>query len=135
MAAQKGSAVLLKLYNGSSYDTVAGIRATSLSFNAQSVDVTDVESSGQWRELLADAGVKSASISGSGVFKDEDTSTAIRAEFFNQTHKSWELHIPGFGVVSGTFQLRELQYAGAHDGEATFNIALESAGALTFTAS
>jgi TP901-1 family phage major tail protein len=52
------------------FETIAGLRATRLSFNAESVDVTSLESAGGWREILGGAGVKSAAISGSGVFKD-----------------------------------------------------------------
>lgn len=134
MAAQKGKDVLLKIYNGSSYVTVGGLRTTALNFNSQSVDVTDAESSGQWRELLAGAGIKTASISGSGVFKDAASDEDVRAAFFDQTHDNWQLIIPDFGTVEGAFQIRELQYAGAHDGEVTFTLALESAGVLSFTA-
>ncbi|MBN4046381.1 phage major tail protein, TP901-1 family [bacterium AH-315-P15] len=137
MAAQKGKDVLLKLGNGDgppeTFSTVGGLRTTALNFNSQSVDVTDAASSGQWRELLAGAGIKTASISGSGVFKDAASDANVRQAFFDQTHDNWQLVIPDFGTVEGAFQIRELQYSGAHDGEATFTLALESAGALTFT--
>ena len=139
MAAQKGKDVLLKLGAGDgppeTFTTVGGLRTTSLNFNSQSVDVTDVESSGQWRELLTGAGVRSASVSGAGVFKDGTTDASVRTAFFDQTHDNWQLIIPDFGTIEGAFQVRELQYSGAHDGEATFSLALESAGELTFTAS
>ncbi len=133
MAAQKGKDVLLKIYNGAAYETVGGLRTTALNFNSQSVDVTNADSASQWRELLAGAGIKTASISGSGVFKDVTSDETVRAAFFNQSHDNWQLIIPSFGTVQGAFQIRELQYAGAHDGEATFTLALESAGALSFT--
>jgi TP901-1 family phage major tail protein len=42
--------------------------------------------------------------------------------------------IPGFGIVQGPFQITSLEYGGSHDGEATYEIALASAGALVFTA-
>ena len=66
MAAQSGKDMLLKLdQTGSgSFLTVAGLRTRSLSFNAASVDTTDQESAGRWRELLAGGGVKRASGSG-----------------------------------------------------------------------
>ena len=73
MSAQKGKDILLKvdeLANGS-FVTLAGIRTSRLSFNADTVDVTTAESAGHWRELLIGAGVKSAAIAGSGIFKDE----------------------------------------------------------------
>ena len=75
MAAQNGKDLLIKvdLTGDGSFATIAGLRATRVSFNAESVDVTSLESQGGWRELLGGAGVKSAQISVSGVFKDANT--------------------------------------------------------------
>ena len=42
--------------------------------------------------------------------------------------------LPDFGTVEGPFQITALEYTGSHDGEATFDVALESAGALSFEA-
>ena len=42
--------------------------------------------------------------------------------------------IPDFGIVEGAFQLTGIDYAGSHNGEATYEVALASAGALVFTA-
>ena len=38
------------------------------------------------------------------------------------------------GVVEGPFQITSLEYAGAHDGEVTFEISMESAGLISFEA-
>ena len=66
MAAQRGKDLLLKLdlTGAGAFETVAGLRATRIAFNAETVDVTNLGSAGRWRELLAGAGVRSASISG-----------------------------------------------------------------------
>jgi predicted secreted protein len=37
-------------------------------------------------------------------------------------------------MVEGAFQIVSLEFAGEHYGEVTFDLALESAGELTFTA-
>ena len=136
MSAQKGKDLLLKLDEASSgtFTTVAGIRANRISFNADTVDVTTAESAGHWRELLAGASAKSASISGSGVFKDAASDTALRQVFFGDQTPPFQVVIPDFGTVEGAFQITSLEYAGTHDAETTFEIALASAGALTFTA-
>jgi TP901-1 family phage major tail protein len=134
MSAQRGRDLLLKIGDGASpenFTTVAGLRATTLAFNAQSVDVTNSDSADMWRELLG-AGVKSATISGSGVFKDAASDAALRAAFFNQTLANWQIVIPSFGVVSGPFKLTSLQYEGPYDGEVKLSLSLASAGALTF---
>ena len=60
MAAQKGKDVLLKIGDGANpetYTTVAGLRARTLSLNAKSVDATDSDSTGRWRDGLAAHGV------------------------------------------------------------------------------
>ncbi len=136
MAAQSGKDMLVKLdQTGSgSFLTVAGLRTRSLSFNAASVDITDAESAGQWRELLAGGGIKRASVSGTGVFKDQTSDAQIRGLFFDGTVRDWQLILPDFGTVQGAFQITALEFSGDHTGEVTFNIALESAGELTFTA-
>jgi TP901-1 family phage major tail protein len=134
MAAQNGKDLLIKvdLTGDGAFVTVAGLRATRVSFNAESVDVTSLESQGGWRELLAGAGVKSASISGSGVFKDADTDERARQIFFDSETPDFQVIIPNFGVVEGAFQITGIEYSGNHDGEATYELSMASAGALTF---
>lgn len=135
MVAQKGKNLLLKLDSGSgAFVTVAGLRSKRIAFNSETVDVTDADSAGRWRELLAGAGVQRAAVSGSGIFKDAQSDALIRSRFFAGEISGWQVIVPGFGTVAGPFQITALEYTGAHDGEVTFETALESAGAVTFTA-
>lgn len=132
MVAQKGKDLLLKVGDGAGFVTVAGLRSKRLAFNAQTVDVTDAESVGRWRELLGGAGVQRAALSGAGLFKDQASDALVRSAFFAGEILAWQVVIPDFGTVSGPFQVTALEYAGSHDGELTFEITLESAGALAF---
>lgn len=134
MAAQKGKDLLLKILDGSSYVTVAGLRSRRIAFNAQAVDATNADSTGRWRELLAGAGLKRASITGAGVFKDAASDALVRASFFDGTLKTWQVLIPDFGTVTGPFQITALEMGGDHDREVTFDLTLESAGELAFAA-
>lgn len=136
MSAQKGKDLLLKVdSNGAgSFVTVAGLRARTLAFNAAAVDITNTESAGEWRELLAGAGIKTARISGNGVFKDAQSDETVRGLFFEGVQRDWQVIVPDFGTVAGPFQVTALEYAGQHDGEMTFELALESAGQLSFAA-
>ena len=136
MTAQKGRDLLLKIDStgGGVLQTVAGLRANALSFNAESVDITHQESAGAWRELLAGAGLKTANVRGQGIFKDAASDATIRSYFFNGTIRNWQVIVPDFGIVEGPFQITSLELAGRHDGEVTFELALESAGELMFTA-
>lgn len=135
MAAQKGKDLLLKLDASGSgvFVSVAGLRSSRLSFNAQTVDSTTAESAGRWRELLSGAGARSASVSGSGIFKDEASDAAVRNLFFADSIAVWRIVIPDFGTVEGPFQITALEYRGEHDDAASYDLALASAGALTFT--
>lgn len=137
MAGQKGRDVLIKIGDGAgaeAFTTVAGIRAKTISLNARAVDATSGESPDAWRELIAGAGVKSASVSGAGVFKDAASDATLQQIFFAQAVRNFQLAIPGFGILQGPFIVESLDYSGDHDGEAAFALTLSSAGALSFTA-
>lgn len=136
MTAQSGKDLLIKvdMTGDGMFETAAGLRATRISFNAETVDVTSLESVGGWREVLGGAGVKSASISGSGVFKDATSDERMRAAFFNGETPGFQVVVPDFGTIEGPFLVSSLDYAGSYDGEATYEISLASAGEITFTA-
>ena len=136
MAVQNGKDLLIKvdMIGDGQFETIAGLRATRLSFNAETVDVTSLESTGGWRELLSGAGVKSASISGSGVFRDAATDERARQIFFDAEMPDFQVVGPDFGVVEGPFQITAIESSGSHNGEATYEMTLASAGALSFVA-
>jgi TP901-1 family phage major tail protein len=134
MGAQKGKDLLVKIDGGSGFVTVAGLRSRKLAFNAEIVDITHAESINRWRELLAGAGVKRASISGRGLFKDASSDALVRQSFFDSAVNNAQVVVPDFGTIEGPFQISSLEFSGEHNGEVTFDLSLESAGALTFTA-
>jgi len=148
MAAQKGSALLLKIGDGASpetFATVGGLRSTSITMNDEAVDVTNKDSLGH-RTLLAGGGVNSVSVSGSGVFTDAASETSIKTAYFAQQNTSdgssaqtpafnnYQVIIPDFGTMTGSFMIASLEYAGEHNGEVTYSITLESDGYITFAA-
>lgn len=134
MTAQRGRDLLLKIDSTGTgtYVTVAGLRTNTLTFNSATVDSTAQDSAGTWRELLAGAGLKSAQIKGSGIFKNASSDATVRGYFFNDTIVNWQIVIPGFGTVTGPFQITSLDYAGKFDGEVTFDLSMASAGLLSF---
>jgi TP901-1 family phage major tail protein len=136
MAAQKGKDLLLKVDSdgAGTFTTVAGLRTRAIAFNAEAVDITHQESAGQWRELLAGAGVKQARVTGAGIFKDAASDALVRSYVFGGTIRDWQVVIPDFGTVEGPFQISTFELTGRHDGEVAFEIALESGGELTFAA-
>lgn len=135
MTVQAGKDLLIKIdLNGTGqFETIAGLRASRINFNAQTIDITSSDSENGWRELLGGAGIKSATLSGSGVFRDAATDARARQIFFDGDLPNFQVIIPDFGTVEGPFQITSLEYAGSYNGEATYDIALSSAGALRFT--
>lgn len=135
MAAQRGKDILLKVDDGTAqFVTIAGLRTRKFSLNTEAVDITHSESAGRWRELLDGAGVKRAGLTGSGIFKDATSDALTRQLFFDGLIRNWQIILPDFGTIAGPFQITSLDYRGEHSGEMTFDLALESAGALTFSA-
>ena len=132
MSAQKGKDLLIRVADGAGFTAVAGLRARQIAFNAETVDVTNADSAGRWRELLAGAGMRRASISGSGVFRDQASDLRLRQMFFDGVIDAFQIVVPDFGTVSGLFQITSLEYRGDHAGEVTFDMALDSAGPLSF---
>ncbi len=136
MTAQKGKDLLLKLDSdgAGNFVTVAGLRSRAIAFNARAVDVTHADSAGRWRELLEGAGVRSAALTGRGIFRDAASDASVREIFFAGAIRDWQVVIPDFGTVEGPFHIGAFELTGRHDGEVAFDIALESAGELAFAA-
>ena len=134
MAAQNGSGLLLKIGDGASpeaFTTVGGLRSTSITLNDEAVDVTTKDSS-SLRALLANGGVQTISISGSGVFTDAASETTLRGKFGASSFSNFQVIIPDFGTYTGAFMVASLEYAGEYNGEVTYSVTLESSGTITF---
>jgi len=134
MAAQKGSALLLKIDDGTgSFTTVGGLRSTSISLNDEAVDVTTKDSN-NFRELLANGGTQTISVSGSGVFTDAASETALKDAFGASEFVTFQVIVPDFGTFEGKFMIATLEYAGEYNGEVTYSATLESSGEIAFSA-
>lgn len=135
MGAQAGKDLLIRAADGNGgYVAVAGLRTRQITLNAETVDVTNADSVGRWRELLAGAGMRHASVSGSGVFRDQASDIRLRQMFFDGAVSAFQVVVPAFGTMEGPFQIASLEYRGEHAGEVTFDMSLESAGPISFTA-
>jgi TP901-1 family phage major tail protein len=134
---QRADELLLKLGDGDSpeeFTAAAGLRTKSLTINSETVDVTSADNSSKWRELLEGAGVKNVAVSGSGVFKDETVSTQVNTVAMGALHRNWQIVVPGLGTFEGRFQITSMQYAGDYNGEVSYDLSLESAGDIAFSA-
>ena len=132
MAAEKGSAFLLKVGHGAEpvvYATVAGLRTTQLSVNGEAVAITSKDSGG-WRELLSGAGVRSVSVSGAGVFTGSAAETRVKANALSGVLDDYRLAFESGETMTGRFLVTRLDYAGDFNGERSYTLSLESSGAV-----
>ena len=130
MASEKGSAFLLKVGDGATpplYTTIAGLRTTQLSVNADTVVVTN-KGSGGWRELLSGAGVRSVSLSGAGVFSGTAAEGRVKASALAGILDDYQVSFESGERLAGKFLITRLDYAGDFNGERNYTLALESSG-------
>jgi TP901-1 family phage major tail protein len=130
MAAERGSAFLLKIGDGASppgFTTVAGLKTTQLSINGDAVAITN-KGSGGWRELLSGAGVRSVSVAASGIFTGSSAEAQVRSIALTGELEEYELSFESGERMQGTFLVTRLEYAGDFNGERNDTLALESSG-------
>jgi len=137
MPASAGKDLLLQVNTtGVTYVTIGGLRTKSIDINGEMIDITNSDSTGLWREALGTYGVRSMSVSGSGVFLDDAAFGKIVTNMMSTTSVyNFKIVVSGLGTFDGSFVYTKLTMAGNHNGEETYDVSLESAGAITFTAS
>lgn len=140
MAAGKGSSFLLKDNSTGTPATIGGLRSTSMTINGEMVDVTDKDanafiSSGndKARVLLQGGGVRSMSISASGVFTDSSTENILRGFAFDGAIQNYDLVFSDGSKISGAFLITSYERAGEFNGEETYSVTLESSNTITYT--
>ena len=132
MAAEKGSAFLLKIGNGGNppvFATVAGMRTTQMSVNGEAVNVTSKDSGG-WRELLSGAGVRSVSVSAGGIFSGSAAEGRVKTNALAGLVDDYELSFESGERLRGRFLVTRLDYSGDYNGERNYTLSLESSGAV-----
>jgi TP901-1 family phage major tail protein len=132
MTAQAGRELLLKLEHGGSFMPVGGFKSNSFSINDENIEVTNKDSGG-FREILAGAGIRTVSTSGSGVFVDDAVFAEVNQMVLNSVHGNWQIIVPNFGIYEGRFAVVSLDVSGEYNGEVTYDISLDSAGPISFT--
>ncbi len=131
MAAQKGKLVLLKAdtVGGSPqvYTTIAGLRTNTWTVNGEDVDVTTKDDDG-WQQRLSGAGVRSISISATGVFQDSAIEETVRGWSFDQTINWFQLTFENGDVLECQFQISSYERTGDHDGAENYSLSMNSHG-------
>ena len=140
MAAGKGSSFLLKENSTGTPATVGGLRSTSMTINGEAVDITTKDSNAfissgndKARDLLQGGGVRSMSISASGVFTDSSTENLVRGFAFDGAIQNYDLVFSDGSKIAGAFLITSYERAGEFNGEETYSITLESSNTITYT--
>jgi TP901-1 family phage major tail protein len=132
MGPQSGSLLLLKLQNDQQeFVTIGGMRANKFSLNNNLIDAS-CKTSGKWRQVLDQAGISSASITGSGVFTNSDAEINLREIAFLGKVKNYQLCFANGGMLQGSFLITNYERTGNYGEEETYAISLESAGELIY---
>lgn len=132
MAAERGSAFLLKISDGAptpTFSTVAGLKTTQLTINGDAVQITN-KGSGGWRELLSGAGVRSVSVAASGIFTGSAAEAQVQGLALSGALANYELSFESGAQMQGQFLVTRLDYAGDFNGERNYTLVLESSGAV-----
>lgn len=140
MAAGKGSSFLLKENSTGTPATVGGLRSTSMTINGEAVDITTKDSNAfitsgndKARDLLQGGGVRSMSITASGVFTDSSTENLVRGFAFDGAIQNYDLIFSDGSKIAGAFLITSYERAGEFNGEETYSLTLESSNTITYT--
>ena len=140
MAAGKGSSFLLKENSTGTPATVGGLRSTSMTINGEMVDITDKDANAfitsgndKARLLLQGGGVRSMSLSASGVFTDSSTENLVRGFAFDGAIQNYDLVFSDGSKIAGAFLITSYERAGEYNGEETYSLTLESSGTIAYT--
>ena len=140
MAAGKGSSFLLKDNSTGTPATIGGLRSTSMTINGEAVDITTKDSNAfissgndKARDLLQGGGVRSMTLSASGVFTDSSTENNIRGFAFDGAIQNYDLIFSDGSKISGAFLITSYERAGEFNGEETYSLTLESSNTITYT--
>jgi TP901-1 family phage major tail protein len=116
MAAQLGLQMLLKVDSdgAGTYQTIGGITADDLTINSETVDVTSQDDTSRWRQLLAGAGVKSLSFSGSGVFKADASMTTVNTYVRTDVIRNWKIVVPALGTFTMLVKIQSVKFNSSH---------------------
>ena len=140
MAAGKGSSFLLKDNSTGTPATIGGLRSTSMTINGEAVDITSKDSNAfissgndKARDLLQGGGVRSMTISASGVFTDSSTENILRGFAFDGAIQNYDLVFSDGSKISGAFLITSYERAGEFNGEETYSVTLESSNTITYT--
>lgn len=118
-------------FNFTAFKNIGGLRTSSFAFAADNIDVSN-HGSNQWKVLKEGAGMRSATVSGSGVYTNAANYRAMEVKALaNQFVKLAFVEVSGGRIYDGYFKINSLEASGEYDGEASFSMGADSSGTIS----
>lgn len=115
------------------FKSIGGLRSNGFSFASDAIERTN-RGSNQWREIVDEAGIRSVSISGSGVYTHESNWKTMRNAAFAGVLVCLAFIEAQLGeIYSGCFKITAIEGAGEYDGESSFSMSAESSGRINIS--
>ena len=131
MAAEAGRDLRIEYASdGTTFAVVAGARTDSLTFNNEAIDIIDKDDAGV-RTYLDDIGVKSMSLSCTGVATASTFSALAAAAGSDSALHAFRVAFGSFATYTGSFFITSFEATGEQADTITFTMSLESSGAIT----
>lgn len=125
-----GRAWVLQVLANGTWLTAGGIQTSDVSVGNTIVDTTSTKSGG-WRQILADCGNQTVTMSGAGVFKNQLADQYLMQWAFDHSLNTMRMiQVDDGSAFSGLFMVSKLQYTGAYNGAKMYNVTLESSGGI-----
>ncbi len=131
--ARTGRTLLIADGTGVGATVIAAMRSTNFTIQGKAVDVTDKNSGGQYRELLASAGMVSVTVGAKGLLSGSTQTQTLVNRAINRTIDNYRITFDNGDVLEGPFQLVQFEAAGDYNNEQTYQLGFESGGALVYT--
>jgi TP901-1 family phage major tail protein len=125
-----GKDMLLKTGTWSGGTTVAGFTTNTLSINNQVIDASNKDS--RFRQLI-EGGVKSLTISGSGVSSNDTGFETFKGYAQAAGSNALSMGMDDSDTIEGSFIITSFTMTGEHQGAQTFDFTAESVGTITYT--
>lgn len=112
------------------FTLLGGLRSKSLTFNSEGVEVTN-HSSNEWKTMLDGNGIRSMSLSGSGVHNGDEATLGLAEDnaIANTLTRFRIVDADNSGrTYTAYFKIASFERAGEYNAEQTYSLSLESSG-------
>lgn len=131
--AAKGRNLLLQVDIGGTMTTIGALRSKNVSLSCEAVEVTNLDSD-DWRELDPNGlGIRSMSVSGSGIFFDDAAAQVVEDAAYSRAAISMKIIFENGDYYTGDFRVPIFERGGSHTAEETVSMSMESSGTIVLT--